>query len=47
MRLKARIARDIFSFIVGLNYNIYQVDGGSTVPIDDIKSIALRASIKF
>ena len=35
------------SFIVGLNYNIYQVDGGSTVPIDDIKSIALRASIKF
>jgi hypothetical protein len=34
------------SFTVGLNYNIYQIDGGA-IPIDDIKSIGLRASVKF
>ena len=34
-------------FSVGLNYNIYKVDGGSTVPIEDIKSIGLRASVNF
>jgi hypothetical protein len=34
-------------FSVGLNYNIYQVDGGSSVPIDDIKSIGLRVAVNF
>ena len=34
------------SFVVGLNYMIYKVDA-SPVPIDDIKSIGLRASVKF